>query len=142
MKNLVSLVGLLLISQFCMAQLASEEEAIRQTLAQQQKAWNTGNLDEFMQGYWHSDSLAFIGSRGITYGWQATLDNYKKSYPDKDVMGKLTFDILKIEILSAESAFVVGKWHLKRKSDEPNGYFTLLWKKIKEEWVIIIDHSS
>jgi hypothetical protein len=69
-------------------------------LAQQTSAWNNGKLDDFMNGYWQSDSLMFIGKSGITYGWQKTLDNYKKVYPDTASMGKLNFDLLSVKRLS------------------------------------------
>ncbi|MFH0894924.1 MAG: nuclear transport factor 2 family protein [Bacteroidota bacterium] len=118
------------------------KKEILQVLSFQEKAWNKGNLDEYMQGYWKSDSLKFIGSKGIQYGWQATLDNYKKSYPDKATMGILTFSNLNVELLSENSAFIVGQWHLKREKGDVGGYFTLLFKKKNNNWVIICDHSS
>jgi ketosteroid isomerase-like protein len=108
----------------------------------QTQAWNQGNLEDFMAGYWKSDSLKFIGKSGITYGWQATLNNYKKSYPDKAAMGILTFEIISVEKTSNKTAFVIGKWKLKRQNDEPKGYFTLFWRKIKGKWFIVADHSS
>lgn len=120
----------------------AEENAIRQVMHNQQEAWNRADIEAFMEGYWKSDSLKFIGRNGITYGWQTTLDNYKKSYPTPDAMGKLTFTILTLDILSETSAFMIGRWHLKRASDEPGGHFTLLWRKINGKWVIIADHTS
>lgn len=95
-----------------------------------------------MEGYWKSKNLVFIGSSGPKYGWQTTLDNYKKSYPDQASMGKLAFEIISIELLSAEHAFVVGKWHLTRTVGDAGGHFTLLWRKIDGQWVITKDHSS
>jgi ketosteroid isomerase-like protein len=95
-----------------------------------------------MQTYWKSDSLLFVGKNGPKYGWQTTLDNYRKSYPDKAAMGILSFDIKQIQIISSQDAFVLGAWHLKREKDEPQGYFTLLLKKINGEWKIVADHSS
>ena len=108
---------------------------------QQEKDWNDGNIEGFMIGYWQSDSLMFIGKNGIKYGWQTTLDNYKKSYPDKAAMGKLKFEVLKLEI-NGNSAYMLGKWSLIRASDNPNGHFTLYWKKIDGNWAITIDHTS
>ncbi len=126
-----------------LAQSENEDvQAIRQVLSEQQTAWNQGDLEAFMQGYWRSDSLKFIGSRGITYGWQSTLDNYQESYPDRSAMGELTFKIIEVKILAEDAAFVIGQWALKRKKDRPKGHFTLLWRKIDEEWVIVADHSS
>lgn len=116
--------------------------AIRKVLATQQDAWNKGDLKGFMQGYWHSDSLMFIGKSGPKYGWQNTLDGYITGYPDAAAMGKLTFDIIKVETIDKKAAFVVGKWHLTRTIGDVGGCFTLFWKKIKGEWVIVADHSS
>ncbi len=118
-----------------------EQQAIIYVMKTQEKAWNQGDLNEYMQGYWQSDKLQFVGKNGIKYGWQATLDNYKKSYPDKATMGTLNFDILSVEVENS-SAFVLGKWHLKRIKDELSGFYTLYWKKIDGQWRIVIDHSS
>lgn len=110
----------------------------------QQNAWNNSDIGEFMEGYWKSDSLTFIGKKGITNGWQQTFDNYKKGYPDKATMGKLQFDIIRIELFSKTSAQVLGKWELIRDADKGNvgGYFTLIFKKINKRWVIVSDHTS
>lgn len=116
--------------------------AIRNVMQAQETAWNKGDLDGFMDGYLHSDSLCFIGSKGLTYGWDATLANYKQGYPDRATMGMLTFTLIRIEKLSGKSAFVIGKWHLKRDVGDLSGHFTLLWKKIKGKWLIVADHSS
>ena len=96
-----------------------------------------------MHGYWPSDSLTFVGSAGITYGYHATLSNYKKRYPDRASMGTLAFTILKLEFPAPNVAYVIGKWHLTRpKVGDVGGHFTLLWRKIRGQWVIISDHSS
>ncbi len=144
MKNLI--LSFILIILSCSNNLlfaqSQDEFAIKNILAQQSKAWNEGNLESFMQGYWKNDSLKFIGKSGITYGWQKTLDNYKKNYPDAATMGKLDFTILETKRLSVLYYFVVGKWHLTRTAGDIGGYFTLLFKKIKKNWVIVADHSS
>ena len=134
------LCGLLLMSAvLCFGQ---DKNAILKVLEDQRLAWNRGDLEGYMQGYWHSDSLMFVGKSGPQYGWQTTLNNYKKGYPDKAAMGQLTFDILKVELLDKTNAFVLGAWHLKRASDAPRGYFTLLLRKIKGVWLVVSDHSS
>lgn len=116
-------------------------EEIQKVMSLQEIAWNEGNIEQFMDGYWKSDSLMVIGKNGIKYGWQTTLDNYRVSYPDKTAMGKLNFEILKLEV-NGNSAYILGKWKLIRNEDTPNGYFTLYWKKIEGKWVITIDHTS
>ena len=119
-----------------------DEQTIRELLEEQRQDWNTGNIEKFMATYWQNDSLMFIGKSGITYGWQNTLNNYKKSYPDTAAMGKLKFDILEAKKLSGIHFFVVGKWHLTRSIGDVGGHFTLLFKKVKNKWVIVADHSS
>ncbi|ANE51668.1 YybH family protein [Flavisolibacter tropicus] len=132
---------LILFSIKSMAQ-SSEETAIRQLLERQTTSWNRGDVEGFMQTYWQSDSLMFIGKSGVTRGWQQTLNNYKKGYPDTAAMGKLTFDIIQIKPLSPEYYFVVGKWMLKRSIGDISGHYTLLMRRIKGEWKIVADHSS
>jgi ketosteroid isomerase-like protein len=84
----------------------------------------------------------FIGKNGVVLGWQSTLDNYKKGYPDTAAMGKLSFDIIQVKKLSPEYYFVVGKWMLKRTAGDLSGHYTLLMRKLKGQWKIIADHSS
>ena len=118
-------------------------QAIAQVLATQAAAWNRGDIPTFMAGYWHSDSLVFIGKNGATYGWQPTLDNYKKSYPGATQMGKLDFSQLRITPLSADVAQVVGHWHLARpQAGDLQGQFLLIFRRLDGKWVIVADHSS
>ena len=140
MKNILFLITSIVISSSCSSN-SSEKDAIMNVMNAQEKAWSNGNIESFMKGYWQSDSLMFVGKNGIKYGWQTTLDNYKKSYPNKATMGKLEFDVIKLEV-NGNSAFMLGKWSLIRESDNPNGYFNLYWKKINGNWVITIDHTS
>lgn len=119
-----------------------DEQIIRSILANQTREWNKGNIEAFMQGYWKSDSLLFVGKNGPSYGFQTTLQNYQKNYPDTVTMGKLTFNILKAEQLSADHYFVLGNWMLKRSIGDVSGYYTLLFRKIRNQWVIVSDHSS
>ena len=121
---------------------SNDEKEVRKILNTQNDAWNRGDVDAFMVGYWESDSLMFIGSSGITYGYQNTLANYKKRYPDTAAMGKLTFTLIQIRQLSAEYIHVTGKWHLKRTVGDISGHFTLVFRKIAGKWLIISDHSS
>lgn len=139
-KALVSILFLFVIVNV-FAQ-SSDKAQILKLLEDQRLAWNKGDVEEYMQGYVKSDSLLYVGKTGPKYGWNNTLNNYKKSYPDKQAMGYLSFDIKDVKILSPEYAFVLGAWKLKREKDEPGGYFTLIVQKINGEWKVISDHSS
>lgn len=125
------------------AQSNKDADTIMQLLTTQIAAWNRGDIDQFMVGYWQSDSLMFIGKSGLNQGYQTTLNNYKKGYPDRSAMGTLKFDILKIKRFDKKHYFVVGKWHLTRpEKGDLGGHFSLVFEKIKGKWVIIADHSS
>ena len=140
MKNLLCFLSLLL--SFSSFAQSKDETAIRKLLDDQTKAWNRGDIDNFMTGYWENDSLMFIGKSGVTYGWKNTLSNYKKNYPDTAAMGQLSFTILDVKKLSPKYYHVIGKWHLKRSIGDLNGHYTLLFENINGKWVIIADHSS
>jgi ketosteroid isomerase-like protein len=141
MKNTSLLLFLLFISFFVSAQSA-DELAIKKLMADQTNAWNKGNIDDFMKAYWNDDSLTFIGHGGITYGYNNTLNNYKINYNDSSKMGRLFFTLIKLKKLSPEYYFVTGKWFLKRSAGDIGGYYTLLFRKIKGQWLIITDHTS
>jgi len=135
---------LLLALSFSLVALAQPSEAvsIRKVLDEQIKEWNKGNIEGFMQGYWRNDSLMFIGKSGINWGWQKTLNNYKKNYPDTIAMGKLSYDIILVKELSPEYYYVVGKWMLTRSIGNLGGHYNLLFRRIHGQWLIIADHSS
>lgn len=131
----------LIVSTFVQSQ-SKEEKEIRRLLTVQTECWNRGDIEGFMQTYWKSDSLLFIGKSGVHFGWQETLNNYKKGYPDTAAMGKLSFDILIVKKLSPEYYYVVGKWMLKRSMGDLSGHYDLLLRRINRKWYIIADHSS
>lgn len=137
------IVPILLIALACTPKVpeADAEISIREVLTKQQDAWNNGDLDLFMEGYWKSDSLQFIGS-SIRYGWQQTLDNYKKNYSTRELMGRLQFDIWQIVPLAPDVYLLTGQYTLFRESDQPSGPFTLIFKKKNNKWVIVYDHTS
>ena len=120
----------------------SDDTSIREVMQQQQDAWNKGDIESFMTGYWNSDSLMFIGSSGVTYGYKNTLERYRKVYNSREQMGTLKFDLLHIIRLSDSVYMVVGKWHLTRTVGDAGGLYTLLFRKISDRWLIISDHTS
>ena len=138
-------ISLLLLTSLWASTVFAQDKnasAILKLLDTQTAAWNKGDLQGFMKGYWENDSLRFIGKSGITYGWNNTLANYKRGYPDTAAMGKLQFTILVVKKLSPRYYEVVGKWYLKRSIGDASGHYTLLLRKIKGSWVIVSDHSS
>ncbi|MBZ5511971.1 MAG: nuclear transport factor 2 family protein [Acidobacteriia bacterium] len=139
-------VALLFTSSAALAQNAAEagKSAIRALLAQQVDAWNRGDLEGFMAGYWKSPELSFISGTTETRGWQPTLERYRKKYQGEGKeMGKLDFFDLRVEMLAPDAAFVRGHWRLKMKNgEEPGGMFTLILRKFPGGWQIIHDHTS
>ena len=121
---------------------AKTKAAIRAVLDAQRDAWNRGDIEGYMDGYDRSPETEFVGGDSISRGWQTVLDRYKKNYNSREKMGTLTFSEVEITLLSKDAALVLGRWRLKRASDEPHGTFTLLFRKTKAGWRIIHDHSS
>lgn len=130
-------------NKFSVGDKSSITSTIVELMQEQQDCWNKGDVECFMKHYLKSDELMFVG-KNLTYGWQNTLDNYKKGYPDAQAMGQLTFNNIRIEPLDENYCFVVGEWNLDRKEMENlGGHYSLLWKKTDQnKWVIIVDHSS
>ncbi len=120
---------------------AKIESDIRTLMNEQVAAWNIGDIEGFMRGYWNSDKLVFVSSN-ITRGWQPTLDRYKKGYDTRAKMGTLSFSDLEITVLSKDAAVVLGSWALARENDNPKGKFTLIFRKFKDGWRIVHDHTS
>ncbi len=115
---------------------------IREVISDQQAAWNRGDIDAFMAGYWKSDDLRFASGNTVTNGWQATLERYKKRYASREKMGTLKFSNVDIDVLSEDTALVFGRFTLERKDGMSTGLFTLLFRKIDDNWVIVHDHTS
>ncbi len=114
---------------------------IKEVLTLQTAAWNQGDIDGFMQGYWNSPQLVFVGGANVTRGWQPTLEHYKKKYDSRAKMGVLTFSDLEVEVLSKDSAVVLGSWALQAQNN-PHGKFTLIFRRFKDGWKIVHDHTS
>jgi uncharacterized protein (TIGR02246 family) len=120
----------------------ADREAISAVLGAQQTAWNRGDVDTFLVGYWRSTKLTFSGSSGVVRGWDGVLARYKKNYPDRAAMGRLDFSELKFRFIGPDAALVLGRWHLKREKDDVGGVFTLVWQRFPDGWKIIHDHTS
>ncbi len=134
--------GLVLLFLWGHLALAVPTDEINVMLQTQQEAWNRGDLDSYMQGYWHSDKLRFVTAKKFRSGWSEILAAYKKHYPNRETMGQLTFTVIDIKFFSNYAALVVGRWQLTRAKDKPNGVSSLLVEKIDGKWVITHDHSS
>lgn len=150
MKNSSILFGAFVIfsavSTFAQTGDAKIENEITKVLHVQTAAWNRGDIEGFMQGYWNSPQMTFVSGDNVARGWQAALDRYKKSYDSKAKMGVLTFSELEFTILSKDAAVVLGNWSLERtvdgKQDNPHGKFTLIFRKFKNGWKVVHDHTS
>lgn len=141
MRGALFFAVLLLAAQLVWGQGRDERE-VRGLLTEQAKAWNRGDVEGYMQTYWKSDSLLFIGKSGVHRGWEETLANYKKGYPDTAAMGRLSFELIEVRRLSPEYFYVVGKWMLDRSIGNLSGHFDLLIRRIRGHWKIVSDHSS
>ncbi|MEM1320428.1 MAG: DUF4440 domain-containing protein [Bacteroidota bacterium] len=136
------LFSLLFLSLSLQAQFDKDVDEVQAQLVKQAESWNAGDLDAFMETYWNSDQLQFIGPQGVTYGWQETLDGYKERYPNKATMGELSFEIIDVTRRGRKVISMIGRFFLKTDMGNMQGSFLLLWQKKKGQWVIVADHTS
>jgi ketosteroid isomerase-like protein len=120
----------------------SDDAQIRALLDDQTAAWNRGDVEAFMAGYWKSEETEFVGANGVSRGWQALLERYRKNYPDRKAMGQLSFSNLEIHIVCPDAAYAIGQFKLERENDRPTGFFTLNFRKFTEGWRIVADHTT
>jgi len=145
MKNYLLIITLLTNGiTWAQNSIINDLDIVRNNMSEQENSWNNGDIPGFMKHYWTSDSLSFVGKSGLNRGWKKTLDNYLISYDNKDKMGTLYFNNLSINKIDINTIHVIGSWTLKRNDDLGNlsGYYSLIWQKKNNQWVIIADHSS
>jgi ketosteroid isomerase-like protein len=146
MKSYLAVLLMLITANLAMGQSNARNdriaEDIRAVMNAQVAAWNSGDIDGFMKGYQNSPGLIFVSGDRVTRGWEPTLNNYKKSYDSRQKMGTLTFSDLEVNVLSKDAAVVLGSWSLAREKDNPHGKFTLIFRKFREGWRIVLDHTS
>jgi uncharacterized protein (TIGR02246 family) len=145
MRTLVGLICLVLCASagaIPVQHRGSAEAAIRGVLDEQVAAWNRSDLEGFVAGYWKSEKLTFVTSRGVTRGWEGLLERYRRTYPDAKAMGRLSFNELEITVLSRDAAIVLGRWQLDRENDRPQGHFTLLMRRVDGAWRVAHDHTT
>lgn len=118
------------------------EKEIAVVLYNQVRYWNEGDIEKYMAGYDHSDSLRFASGGNLSKGWENTLERYKRGYPDKTAMGALSFSNIDITVISKDAALVFGKWELQKEKSNPWGLFTLLFRRTEDGWRIVHDHTS
>lgn len=117
-------------------------KSIRNVLNEQAAAWNRGDIDGFMEGYWNSEEMTFVSGNSQTSGWKAALERYRRNYDSRQKMGTLSFSELEVKMLGTDAAFVRGRFTLERDADRPTGLFTLIFRRIEGKWRIVHDHTS
>ena len=144
--TIVKIIFLALLLAACRTAGPLNEAAIKDEVYREfkasEKAWNDGSIERFMNSYLHSDTLRFAGNDSANYGWETVFERYKTRYPDRAAMGQLTFSDVDITVISVDAALLFGRWRLDRVEDQPSGVYTLLFRKTKDGWRIVHDHSS
>jgi|ERR1043166_6424492 ketosteroid isomerase-like protein len=115
---------------------------IRAVLDSQVRAWNSGDLEGFMAGYWKSEEMLFSTPKSQTTGWQATLDRYRAHYPTGQAMGRLRFEQLQIAQSAPEAAEVSGRYVQQTPEGLKTGRFFLTFRRMDNRWVIVHDHTT
>jgi beta-aspartyl-peptidase (threonine type) len=142
-RRLLCVVVLVLVPGLLAAAPADDEKAIRDILDAQVAAWNKGDLDGFMTGYWNNDGLFFISGGKSVQGYKALKERYQTAYQGEGKeMGKLKFSEVKVELLGSDAGLVRGKWEVTTTKETVGGWYTLVFRKFPDGWKITHDHTS
>ena len=137
------LTGLVSANVVAVGVAYADEAAIAGVLQEQADAWNQGDIEGFMAGYWNDPALRFASGGSVTTGWAETLERYQTAYPDDATMGQLTFSEIDVDMLAPDAALVFGRWRLAREEDNPGGLFSLVFRRLDDgAWVVVHDHTS
>jgi uncharacterized protein (TIGR02246 family) len=119
-------------------------EAIDQVLKERVRDWNNGDLDGFLASAAEDDEFSFYAGKTQSKGKESVLELARKHYPkDRKDLGDLSLSDVSIELLGPESVSVHGSWHLKAENQSAqDGLFTLIFKKKRDTWRIILCHLS
>lgn len=120
---------------------AKEKKEILAVLKSQRIAWSKDNMEGYMESYWKNDSLKFYGPNGIIKGWDTTYERYRRSYPNPDHTGILSYKINDVSKISDNNYYVLGEYHLKRNAGNADGFFMMLFRKIDDDWKIVVNTS-
>jgi len=142
--RLLEAAGAAFAPTVCVMPEDQDPRAVRQLLDAQVAAWNRGDLEGFMRGYWRSDSLSFYSGGTVTHGWQTTLERYRRRYQGEGrEMGTLAFDIHDVTLPARGEAVVRGGWSLAFHASRSSGLFTLLLHWFPDDgWRVVHDHTS
>ena len=121
---------------------AAEAATIAALLQAQDDAWNKGDIDGFMNGYWPSEELRFASGGNVVRGYAATLARYKVSYPGREGMGELTTSDYEIDILSEDAAIAHGSWKVTTAEGSSDGLYTIVLRKMDGQWLIVSDTTT
>ena len=120
----------------------AEEVAIRAVISAEQIAWNNGDIDAFMEGFWKSDSLQFISARGLSRGWEATRENYIKGFPERSSMGTVSYQILSLTPLAPNIFILTSRYEITQEIGKREGIFTAIFRKVNGKWLAVHYHAS
>ena len=123
---------------------STAKAAIGRVLDDQTAAWNRGDLDGFLTGYWDSPKVVFMSGGTRHDGFAAMRDRYRQRYQaEGKSMGRVTFSEVEVEPLAADVALVRGRWGLVLPDGgKPGGLFTLVFRRFDDGWKITHDHTS
>jgi beta-aspartyl-peptidase (threonine type) len=141
-RTLIAPLMLFSLAAYCSVQAQSDLQHIHKLLTDQVDAWNHGDIEGYMRGYWNSDSTEFVSGGEVVRGYREVLARYHRSYSTREKMGRLEFEELVIREISSAAAIATGIWRLHRATDQPWGRFTLVIEKKPEGWRITHDHTS
>ena len=121
-----------------------EELEIIKVLLTQEKAWNNGDLESYLKGFKDAPDTIFM-ARQISRGYAQIAEDYRHNYPNRTLMGQLSFSELEAHPISDTLAICLGRYHVERNRKDggpADGIFSLVLEKTAAGWKIVLDHTS
>jgi uncharacterized protein (TIGR02246 family) len=118
------------------------DRAVRALLEAQRLAWNDGDLEAFVEGYWTSPDVVFASKDGVRLGTEDLLTRYRERYPDRAAMGEVLFDPPRLSDLGDDHVLAEGVWALRRDDGPRSGRYVLVLRRIDDAWRIVLDYTT
>ena len=122
---------------------ATLQAAVDNLLTRSEQAWNGGDLEGFVGWYKRGPETTFLGSSGLTHGWEAIRDRYAGRFQPGAARDSLRFEDLETRPLAPGLGLATARYVLFRgDSVTATGVFTLIVERTPDGWRIIHDQSN
>ncbi len=107
------------------------------------RAWDAGNLDEFLSDYLPDSGTTFITKTGVLHGIDAIRGVYAARFAPGARRDSLHFQNVEVDVLAPDVVNTIA-WYVLTRGDSitARGPTSLVMRRVNGRWRIVHDHSS